>query len=211
MSRTRRRILTWLWLTFALAPLALAAAVALLLALGLATYALNPRFGFAGGLAVAGGCFFVTYALALLAHEAGHALAAGTGGWPVRFAHAGPLTLTRAAGGWRLGWDARLWAQGGLVLADLGPGGRWRAAAFIAAGPAANLLLGVAAVPLIAEGLPPLLRASGGLFAVHSLCMAALNLVPHRTRRVDSDGLALWRLLTGGRVVAVKPIAEGSR
>jgi hypothetical protein len=210
MSRARRRIWTWLWLSFALAPLVLAAAVGELVAFGLAAYALGPQFGIAGGLALAGASLFVTYALALAAHEAGHALAATVAGWPVRFLHAGPLTLTRHRGGWRLGWDRRLWGEGGLVQTDPGPGRRWRVALFVAAGPAANLALAAAAVPLIAPVLPPLLRCWGGLFAVHSLVLGTLSLVPHQMRRVDSDGLALWRLLTAGRLPGARPQTEGA-
>jgi hypothetical protein len=210
MSRTRRRVLTWLWLTFALAPLVLAGAVGELVVFGLAAQALAPEFGFVGGLSLAGAGFSLTYALALAAHEAGHALAAAAGGWPVRFMHAGPLTLTRCGGGWRLGWDTRLWGEGGRVNVNPGPGRRWRVALFVAAGPATNLALAAAAAPLLAKGLPPLLRACGGLFAVHSLVLGALSLVPHRARRADSDGLALWRLLTGGWAVGAKPKAEGA-
>jgi hypothetical protein len=208
LSRTRRRILTWLWLSFALAPLMLAAAVGELVAFGLAAHALSREFGFVAGLALAGAILFVTYALALAAHEAGHALAATVAGWPVRFLHAGPLTLTRSGGGWRLGWDGRLWGEGGLVRTDPGPGRRWRVALFVAAGPAANLALAAAAVPLVAPVLPPLLRCCGGLFAVHSLVLAVLSLVPHQMRRVDSDGLALWRLLVAGRIPGARLESE---
>ena len=210
MSRARRRILTWLWLSFALAPLVLAAAVGELVAFGLAAHALAAEHGLLGGLALAGAAVGGTYALALAAHEAGHALAATAVGWPVRFLHAGPLTLTRHGGGWRLGWDRRLWGEGGLVRTDPGPGRRWRVALLVAAGPAANLALAAAAALLLAPGLPPLLRCGGGLFAIHSLVLGTLSLVPHQMKRVDSDGLALWRLLTAGRIPAPRPGADGA-
>src|SRR5262245_28854560 len=67
----------------------------------------------AGGLThdlgpVAGPALFLvavplTFALAVLAHEAGHLVAGRVLGLSPRFAHVGPVTLTRVDGQWRLG------------------------------------------------------------------------------------------------------------
>jgi hypothetical protein len=72
------------------------------------------------------------------------------------------------------------------------------AAIFLLGGPLANLASGMTAAWLAAGDLPGLARLWLGLFAVHSIFIGTVNLLPLRERRLDSDGLALLRLLACG-------------
>jgi hypothetical protein len=68
-------------------------------------------------------------------------------------------------------------------------------AIFLACGPLTNLAAGALAVVLAVLPLGSLWHAWAGQFAVLSLFMGAVNLLPLRERRLNSDGYGLWQLL----------------
>lgn len=181
----------------AVTALALGLAVGLLVVLVVTAPALGREHGTAAAVALFAAGVPVAFVAAVAAHEAGHLVAGEIAGLAPRFAHVGPVTFTRERGRWATGWD---WQQpwwGGRVACDRPAPGRWREAAFLLAGPAANLAAGLLAAPLVvAADLSAWPRCWAGLFAAQSLFLAGVNLVPLTDRRLASDGLALWRLLT---------------
>lgn len=180
----------------AVTALGLGLAVGMLVVLGATAPALGREYGTAFGLALFAAGVPVAYAVAVAVHEAGHLVAGEVVGLAPRFAHVGPVTFTRERGRWTTGWDWRQPWWGGRVACDRPARGRWRGAVFLLAGPAANLAAGLLAAPLVAAELPAWPRCWAGLFAAQSLFLAGVNLIPLADRRLDSDGLALWRLLT---------------
>jgi hypothetical protein len=194
-----RSFLIWLILSLTVAPLVLAMAVGELAALIWMSITLIDEFGLLPGLSLAGIGFITTYVLAVTSHEVGHALGGRLVGWPVHCAHVGPLILARRNGSWQFGWDRRLGWLGGRVISTPDPEGRWRTAVFVVAGPAVNLALAAASALFVVSGALSLLRCWVGFFAVHSLFLGLLSLLPLAERRPDSDGLFLWRLFIAGR------------
>jgi len=151
----------------------------------------DPQWlGVAGAAALVIG---VTIA-SLVLHEVGHALAAHAMGFRVRVVRAGPLAATATPSGWRLRLTWRR-SRDGWVLADPVRPERLHArhAVFVAAGPAAHLV--VAGAVLAAA------RAWGGawvLAAILLLLAVGFNLVPLGLRRegrwLDGDWLLAWSL-----------------
>jgi hypothetical protein len=146
----------------------------------------------------------VTFFLALMVHEAGHLL----GGWLVgltpQFASVGPFTFTHHLDGWRLGWDCRQPWFGGSALCVPEPANLEQEAVHIAAGPLANFVVLVIAAPLALASSPSLIGCWLGLFAVHSLYLGLVSLVPIRHRGLASDGLRLCQLLADRPSQAVR-------
>lgn len=197
--------LGWLALGAAIALLMLGFTVGVFAVLVSTAPALGAECGAAVGLSLFCLGLPITFVLAVAAHELGHVLGGACVGLRPQFAHVGPITFTRRAGRWALGWDGRQsWLGGQVVCARLA-GSRARMAAFLLAGPSANLVAGVAAAVWFADArLPALPRCWAGLLAVQSLFFGALNLMPLRAGRLDSDGLALCRLLAGRAVTDEK-------
>lgn len=139
----------------------------------------------------------LTFVLAFMVHEAGHLLCAQWAGLTPYFAHVGPLTTTRIAGRWRMGWDWRQPWLGGRAVCDETGATRRQRALFIAGGVLANVTAGSAALCALAGNTPDLIQLWLGQFAVHSFFLSTWNLLPLRERGQASDGLALWLLLVG--------------
>jgi hypothetical protein len=160
-----------------------------------------PRLVRAFGTPTGLGLFFLgligAFALAVAVHEAGHLVAGRLAGMFPRFAHVGPITFTRRAGRWRVGWDPRQPWLGGRADCDFVVADRTGLAVLLAGGPAANFLAGGAAFALALSSSWPLMQAWAGQVAILSLIFGAFNLLPLRERWFDSDGLALWRVLFG--------------
>jgi hypothetical protein len=195
--------LRWLALGAAVALLMLGFTVGAFAVLVLTAPALGAEWGAAVGLSLICVGLPISLVLAVAAHELGHVFGGACAGLRPQFAHVGPITFTRWAGRWSLGWDRRQSWLGGRVVCARPPESRARMAVFLLAGPSANLVAGVAAAVWFADaGLPALPRCWAGLLAVQSLFLGVVNLVPLRVGRLDSDGLALCRLLAGCEPVA---------
>ncbi|HEY8504322.1 MAG TPA: hypothetical protein VIL46_07045 [Gemmataceae bacterium] len=196
MVRLLGRFLAWAALSLAVTLLGLGVVAGDFAVLILSA----PRTGAGAGSALVFLCGFclgllATLVLAVAAHEAGHLLGGRWVGLATRFAHVGPITITRERGGWRPGWDPRRpWI--GRAVCEPWPASRWRAALFVAAGPLANFAAAPVAALLALAWSPSLPGCWAGLFAVHSAFFGAVNLLPLKERSFPSDGLALWRLLT---------------
>lgn len=152
----------------------------------------------------------------LVAHEAGHALAAALLGWRVRRV---VLGMGRPLGGFRVGSvpvEVRLVPVEGFVEAApvAGRARRLAAALIYFAGPAADLLAGAAAV--LALERPSPLGGPGRLawqcLAIAAFAQAFFNLVPHAvfTPRgpIANDGLGILRSLFGPAAPAPDPYNE---
>jgi hypothetical protein len=142
----------------------------------------------------------LTFALAMVLHEAGHLLAGRLAGLRPLFARVGPLTFTRIGfgWGWKCGWDWKAGWLGGFAACNLSVASRWRRLLFIAGGPLSNLMLGASAaiMPLVVP--QAMIACWSGLFAVHSILLGLMCLLPLKDRGLPSDGLGLWWMLTGG-------------
>jgi hypothetical protein len=188
--------LGWLFLSFVVALLLLGFAVAELGLLVASAPGLLRDFGPPLGFAF----FFLGAALALVlavaVHEAGHLFASRVAGLTARFAHVGPVTFTMWHGRWLLGWDPRQPWLGGRAVCDRRGASRGRVAVFLAGGPAANFLFGVAALGVALLSTRPLVQAWAGQAALLSVFLGTLSLLPIRERWLESDGLALWNVLT---------------
>ena len=195
------RCLGMVALALALLILALGMAAGDYVALATGALALDEGVGFFGALLLCGLGLPLTYLLAVVAHELGHLLGGWSAGLSPRFAHAGPLTLSKEGGRWRVGWDGHWPWLGGRAYCLAPSAARWRWVVLVLGGPLANLLLGVPAAWLAVGDLPlpPLPRCWVGMFAAHSLFLGVVNLLPFRDRGLDSDGLVLLHLLAGGR------------
>ncbi|AWM39420.1 hypothetical protein GobsT_22570 [Gemmata obscuriglobus] len=190
--------LGWIALGAAVSLLLLGFTVGAFAVVVLSAPVLGEEYGTAVGLSLLCVGLPISFVLAVATHELGHVFAGACAGFRPQFAHIGPITFTRRAGRWRLGWDGRQSWLGGRAVCARRPGSRARVAAFLLAGPSANLVTGVAAAVWFADaGSPALPRCWAGLFAVQSLFFSVVNLVPVRYRRLDSDGLALCRLFAG--------------
>jgi hypothetical protein len=146
------------------------------------------------GVAGAAAVVIVVTIVGLVLHEVGHALAAHAMGFRVRVVRTGPLAATATPAGWRLRLTWRR-SRDGWVLADPVRPERLRArhAVFVAAGPAAHLV--------VAGAMVAAARAWGGawvLAAILLLLTVGFNLVPLGLRRegrwLDGDWLLAWSL-----------------
>lgn len=135
--------------------------------------------------------------LALLVHEAGHLLGGWFGGLRPFLLLAGPLRMEFEAGAFKLRWnrDASTW--GGLAVAlPKGPDvGRRAVALMVVGGPAASLLLAVAAWATPGPGI-----LSGSLLGILCLISGAIGvgtLLPMSMGGYVSDGGQLLQWLRG--------------
>lgn len=152
------------------------------------------------------------FVLALLVHELGHLVAGALAGYRPFLLIVGPVRFERSATRWRGMWNRDLSLFGGLAGAT--PLGllesaqlRRRLAVLVAGGPLASLALGGAAwwaVPsAFAAGSDAstawlFVSALGRTFALCSLLIGAVALVPGRTSGFLTDGARLARLARGG-------------
>jgi len=144
---------------------------------------------------------FAVNLTAVAAHEIGHMLAGLAVGFRFNLLRIGRIEIHRGfrltyyrgtgagSGGWVGGWAQVL----PLKTANL----HWRALVLVAGGPAASLLAGLAALAIpFPRGL-----YSGffcAVFAVYSLILGVVNLIPFRSQAVLSDGMRLLMLLRNG-------------
>ena len=179
----------------AYALLEVGAALAVCIVIFSAAPALKAEFGPLLSLSLCCVGVALANALALAIHEAGHVLGGAYVGLAPETVHIGPITFARRAGFWSARWDWSRPLLGGWVSCALPAENRWRVVVFVLAGPLANLVLGFIAVWGAIRELPALASCWVGLIAVQSLFLGALSLVPMRAGELDSDGLALYRLL----------------
>jgi hypothetical protein len=191
------RILGWLTFGLAMTVLLLAAAAGDLILLFATAANLILDFGAFLGLTYFIFAVPVTFGLAVLIHELGHVVGGRWVGMVPFQVIVGPVTFRRVGNRWRAGWVRHQPWLGGRAICRNRPADRWRMALFLASGPAANFAAGLAAGFAAVLTVPSPVRAGLGLFAVHSLFFGAMNLLPFRERRLDSDGLALFGLLSG--------------
>jgi hypothetical protein len=142
--------------------------------------------------------FPLTLILAAAAHEGGHLLAARVVGMRPLFARLGPVMVTLVGKGWRFGWDRRAEWVTGLAVCDLRGTNRGQRLLFIAGGPLMSLASATVAAVLALAAPSAVVACWSGLYAVHSALLGILCLLPIEERRLASDGLALWRVLTRG-------------
>ncbi len=195
LRRGVRSGLRWLALGTIVAFLLLGTACGLFAMLLVLVPPLTSSLGSALGLSLLCGVIPLLFLLTIVCHEAGHLLGGWMAGLSPRFARVGPITLVRERAGWRLRWDSQNSWLGGYAECQGRAAERWRMILFLLAGPATNLLCGLLAGFLIAAPLPALLRGWLGLFAILSLFYGSVNLLPFREQHLNSDGLALLRLL----------------
>jgi len=136
----------------------------------------------------------VCYPVALATHELGHAVTARAFGWPIVAFRVGPSVWERRAGRWVwcVNWRAN-WLSG-VVLAAPTFVTRRRTCLHSLAGPAINLACGSFFLLALVGSLPGWLRCAAVVFAVHSLWFGAFNLLPFRSRGLESDGGTLFKL-----------------
>jgi Peptidase family M50 len=133
-----------------------------------------------------------------LVHEAGHAVAGLSCGFRIRSIRIGPLKASRdREHKWGVSFGIR---RGGEVVAQLravpGKWGRLQCIAFILGGPFANFFIAIILwpLPLWSEAA----ESVAALFAIVSVAVGLINLIPFRTRFGMSDGAKLLSLLVGG-------------
>jgi hypothetical protein len=179
--------------------LLLVSAVAELVVIALNAPGLQKDFGLPVGFTLFAAGAILSLACGIAVHEAGHLLGARLAGLRPYFVRVGPVAFAQQGGRWRLCWEPRQPWIGGLVLCHLRGAGRAQLALFLACGPLANFAAGALAVVLAVFPAWSLWQSWSGQFAVLSLFLGAVNLLPLRERRFNSDGLGLWRLLAFGR------------
>jgi tetratricopeptide (TPR) repeat protein len=136
-------------------------------------------------------------------HECGHAITARVLGIGVRGFVAGPFQWHAGTSGWQFRFRPMGFFSGeGATRFDmLDPAlVRWRAICMIAAGPFANLLLGLAALFATLQAPGTSWQAAWGLLSILatlSLIASAINLIPARTADAYTDGANLYQLLSG--------------
>ena len=142
--------------------------------------------------------------IAVTLHECGHALCGIALDNKIRAFIAGPFRWQYLMGRWRFSFNPMgLLATGGAtaVVPQRLHEPKWKELCIIIAGPLANLLTGAIAVGFM-------LRAPGemwkqywwmvAMFAVISLTVSAVNLVPRRTDGSYTDGARIYQVLSGG-------------
>jgi hypothetical protein len=193
------RWLGWLALSASLTFLLLVFAVTELALLIVSVPGLQRDFGLPLGLTLLGAGVVLSLVLAIAVHEVGHVVGARLAGLRPYLVQIGPVAFTRHGGRWRLGWGRCPRHLGGMVLCHIWGAGRAQLAVFLACGPLANLATGVVAIGLAVLPSVALVQSWSGQFAVVSFALGAVNLLPLRERPLDTDGLALWRILAGPR------------
>ncbi len=161
--------------------------------------------------------FGVAVLLAVAVHEAGHWLMSRRFGFRTITVSIGPFRFRPTRAGWTWESTERLTLGGALVClpGDDGAQLRQRWAAIVAAGPIASIVVGgamLAAMHLSGYGFasPSMLHFGGtsalaafvlavlGTFAMLSVILGVVSLVPLRTGTLSSDGLQILRLARGG-------------
>jgi tetratricopeptide (TPR) repeat protein len=137
---------------------------------------------------------FAVLAILILVHELGHAVAGLLLGMKLRMFALGPLEWSRSKGKWKFELTLKKMAlrDGAVGLLPAAPRTpRWHGALVAAAGPAANLISGAAAlcVAITSNSASPL-ESHGflALFGAMSLAMGISSLVPFRMGQYYSDG-----------------------
>lgn len=160
-------------------------------------------------LAVVGALVVMLLVIAL--HEAGHLLGGRLAGFRAMLFIVGPLRLERTADGWHARLNRELGAWGGMVSSipeddrDL----RRRMLRLVAGGPVASLVGALAAALLWLAtsdangGRPPDLarhfaNQALALFAIGSLGIGVVTLIPARTGGFATDGAQILKLARGG-------------
>lgn len=148
-------------------------------------------------------CVVAWFAVGVVVHELGHALAGWYLGWQVYALAIGPLLWERTSTGWRMGWNRHLRQM--LGFAKLTPTLRepvlGRASVMVACGPLANFaLIGVAVVTLLASAAPSdVLRVVAATCIFANGLLAGLTLYPGPSLTISTDGSQLLTALRGGR------------
>ncbi|HLH02685.1 MAG TPA: M50 family metallopeptidase [Bryobacteraceae bacterium] len=139
--------------------------------------------------------FFVGLYLSLAVHEAGHLIAGAFAGLELGGIKVGPVLLIKLSGRWvfRLEWRT---FGGGFYLPHVSSEqlSRTRAAAMIAGGPLANLLLAIGCLSLARNSAGLTATATGSLFWT-SLLLFVGSIVPYRSGITRSDGARLLQIL----------------
>lgn len=143
----------------------------------------------------------VAFWVQMLVHEAGHALAGLLVGRRFLGAGVGPLRLERGDGTWMLRWAGGIRGIGGFAaMLPTGPERRAAAAVVLLGGPLANLVAaGLATLVLMtleAPGLPGVAALGSSILA--GALVAAVNLLPFRSKGWHTDGQQLRELLRDG-------------
>ena len=139
----------------------------------------------------------------IVTHELGHLFVGLLVHRPVRkvLIGRGPTILWFRAGGVRVHVCADVTAGGAVYFSAIDDTSRNAHIAVTAAGPAVNLVTGIAALVLWSAGRPWL-----GMLAIASLFLAATNAYPSRFasggRERHTDGMRILRLLRGERLTA---------
>ncbi|HTW48941.1 MAG TPA: site-2 protease family protein [Acidobacteriaceae bacterium] len=138
-------------------------------------------------------------------HECGHALTARVLGMQIRGFSAGPLQWRVRSGRWQFNfrWSGLLSAEGATIF-DLNDPAlvKGKAIAMVAAGPIANLFLGVAATWAVLHAVDAPWEQAWLLLAfvsTFSLIAFVVNFIPARSGQTYTDGAKIWQLLTGRR------------
>ena len=173
----------------------------------------SPRFGealrylimdsqlLASILQLAGGLagFCVLCLGAVLVHEAGHAVAAVLCGLRIMAVQVGPIEFTQNKS--LRSVRPRFGVLSGFVQVHFrkvpGRWAAWQCAAFIVAGPLANLCPALVVVPLLRSD--SVAANIGFLFLLVSVFFGTVQLIPFRTRGARSDGANLFLLLFSKR------------
>ncbi|HVZ83373.1 MAG TPA: M50 family metallopeptidase [Terracidiphilus sp.] len=147
---------------------------------------------------------FVVSFLIILIHEFGHTIAGLLFGMKLRLLLVGPFRWQKREGKWEFKFEI-----GGL-LADTGGTGvvpmtsepnRWRDVSVTLAGPIANFIAALVALPLAFLSPPDAPVQTGGflvLFGAFNLVCFATNLIPLRFGNQYSDGARLYQTLSNG-------------
>jgi tetratricopeptide (TPR) repeat protein len=138
-------------------------------------------------------------------HECGHALVARLTGMQLRGFAAGPLQWRAGSGRWQFTfrWSGLFTAEGATIFDLNDPALKKRSAiAMVAAGPVANLFLGLAATWFVLNAVSAPWEQGWQLLvfvSTFSLIAFVVNLIPARTAQTYTDGAKIWQLLSGRR------------
>jgi hypothetical protein len=152
------------------------------------------------------------FLIGILAHELGHVAGGKLAGFRFLLLLVGPCKLQRTPAGLRLGWNANVNLAGGLacMLPEDGTNLRRRMALFIAGGPVASLVLGLAAglggwawyatfTPMAPPSYAAMLGALGLVITgAMSVALFAVSALPATAAGFATDGRRLAMLTQKG-------------